>query len=179
MPVNCGLQSTTAFERFTEKSRLDVIHNRVFDPPEDDGYALSEEDCVWLENNFVKGQALLEEHRFQTAVHCIATYHWHTLPRAQLALLWAGIEGLFGVDSEISFRVSLYAARFLAIQRAEQKMIFDGVRSLYGVRSKAVHGGKLKGNPRQSVTDSVALLGRLVRACIEREQLPLLDELAP
>lgn len=43
VPVNCGLQSTTAFERFTEKSRLNVIHYRVFDPPEGDGYALSEQ----------------------------------------------------------------------------------------------------------------------------------------
>ncbi|RYH18505.1 MAG: hypothetical protein EON54_27435 [Alcaligenaceae bacterium] len=111
-------------------------------------------------------------------MHCIATYHWHTLPRAQLALLWAGIEGLFGVDSEISFRVSLYAARFLSVDRAEQRRIFDAVRSLYGVRSKAVHGGKLKGNSRQSVTDSVALLGQLLRTCIEKEQLPVLDQLA-
>lgn len=180
VPVNCGLQSTTAFERFTEKSRLNVIHYRVFDPPDGDGYELGESDCSWLERNFSRAQELLDDHRFQTAVHCIATYHWHTLPRAQLALLWAGIEGLFSVDSEISFRVSLYAARFLAAgDELEQRAVFDAVRSLYGIRSKAVHGGKMKGSPRQSVSDSVALLGRLLRACIEKNKLPVLDELAP
>lgn len=180
VPVNCGLQSSCALERFTESSRLNIIHYRVFEPPEGEGLALKEDDCCWLETYFGCAQELLDEHRFQNAVHCLATYHWHTLPRAQLALLWAGIEGLFGVDSEITFRVSLYAAKFLFPENLDQQReTFNAVKRLYGIRSKAVHGARMKGEPRDSVNESVALLGRLVRACIERNQLPVLDDLAP
>jgi hypothetical protein len=145
-----------------------------------DSPALSDADCTWLEQNFCHSQRLLSEHGFQNAVHCLATYHWHTLPRARLALLWAGIEGLFAVDSEIVFRVSLYSAKFLAPDDpSQQKQIFSDVKRLYGVRSKAVHGGKLKGDPHDSVVESVALLGRLVRACIEQQRLPVPEQLVP
>lgn len=177
--VNCGLQSSSDFDRFTQRSRLNVIHYRLYDPPPSDGLMLAEADCLWLEQFFPLAQNLLAEHRFQNAVHCLATYHWHSLPRAQLALLWAGIEGLFAVDSEIAFRISLHSAKFLAPTDAvEQRRIFDGVRRLYGVRSKAVHGGKMKGEPSESVDESVELLGRLVRACIEGNRLPVVSELA-
>lgn len=178
VPINCGLQSSTALERFTKRSRLNVIHYRFFEPPQDEGLALEESDCRWLETHFGGAQNLLHDHRFQNAVHCLATYRWHTMPRAQLALLWAGIEGLFAVDSEIAFRVSLYTAKFLAPGNADmQRETFAAVKRLYGIRSKAVHGAKLKGEPSESVKESAILLGSLVRTCIEREQLPIVDEL--
>lgn len=145
VPVNCGLQSTAELAHFSEKSRLSVIDYRTFNIPQHDARALSETECLWLESNFRKAQLLLVQHGMQNAVHCLATYHWHSLPRAQLALIWAGIEGLFGVDSEIIFRVSLYTAKFLAPEdRIAQQKIFSEVKQLYNVRSKAVHGADLK-----------------------------------
>ncbi len=176
--VNCGLQSTAALEHFTERSRLNVIHYRFFNPPNDGSRQLTEVDCDWLEQHFSAAQNLLSDHGFQNAVHCLATYHWHSLPRAQLALIWAGIEGLFGVDSEITFRISLYAAKFLAPEDVEQqRAIFGDMKRLYGVRSKAVHGGKLKGDPHGSVEESVGLLGRLIRACVEQKKMPVPEQL--
>jgi hypothetical protein len=178
VPVNCSLQSTAAIENFTDKSRINVVHYRVYEPPAGRGLAIPEEDCSWLEGNFEAAQALLTGHGFQNAVHCLATYRWHSLPRAQLALIWAGIEGLFGVDSEIVFRVSLYSAKFLAADDPEQqRVIFNDIKRLYGVRSKAVHGGKLKGDPLSSVAESASLLSRLIRTCIERRSPPVIDAL--
>ena len=58
-------------------------------------------------------KALLDDDGYSNAVHCLSSYRWHSMPRAQLALLWSGIEGLFRVDHELSFRLSLYAAKFL------------------------------------------------------------------
>ncbi|MES2902129.1 MAG: hypothetical protein V4723_20545 [Pseudomonadota bacterium] len=180
IPVNCGLQSTAELSHFSESSRLSVIDYRIFAPPRLEAMELSETECVWLEANFEKAQLLLNQHGLQNAVHCLATYHWHSLPRAQLALLWAGIEGLFSVDSEIVFRVSLYTAKFLAPQdKLAQQQIFAEVKQLYGVRSRAVHGGRLKGDPSDSVAKSVALLKRLIVACIECDGLPAIDELVP
>lgn len=180
VPVNCGLQSTAELEHFTEKSRLNVVNYRIFPPPKSDARVLSEVECTWLEMHFDAAQSLLAQHGFQNAVHCLASYHWHSLPRAQLALLWAGIEGLFSVDSEIVFRVSLYTAKFVAPGDVDQqKRIFGDVKRLYSARSKAVHGGKLKGDPHSAVTESVELLRRLIATCIERNCLPSLDDLVP
>jgi hypothetical protein len=180
VPVSCGLQSTAELAHFDEKSRLSVIDYRTFAIPQHDSKALTEVDCLWLESNFEKAQLLLAQHGMQNAVHCLATYHWHSLPRAQLALLWAGIEGIFGVDSEIAFRVSLYTAKFIAPDdKLAQQRIFSDVKQLYSVRSKAVHGGRLKGDPGVSVAKSVELLSKLIVTCIERGLLPQADQLIP
>lgn len=178
VPVNCGLQSTAAAAHFTERSRLNVVDYRILAPLGEESRVLNEAECTWLENNFGKAQSLLTQHGFQNAVHCLATYHWHSLPRAQLALLWAGIEGLFGVDSEIVFRVSLYTAKFLAPGDVDvQKTLFADVKRLYNVRSKAVHGGKLKGDQQENVSESVELSRRLIVACIERNCMPPVGDL--
>lgn len=180
VPVNCGLQSTAELAHFTEKSRLSVIDYRRLTITGDEVRALTEAECVWLEANFGNAQGLLSQHGLQNAVHCLATYHWHSLPRAQLALLWAGIEGLFGVDSEIVFRVSLYTAKFLAPDSTlVQRKIFSDVKRLYTVRSKAVHGGRFKNDPSDSVAESVELLRQLIVACIEGNRLPSVDQLVP
>lgn len=181
VPTSCALQSTTRVDRLGQRSKLNVIHHFFYDhPARQDAYEIGEPEAQWLEANFSTAQSLLVDHRFQTAVHCLATYRWHSLPRARLSLLWAGIESLFAVDSEIVFRVSLYTAKFLAPDNPqEQKTLFDSVRSLYKLRSQAVHGGKMKGEPGQSVSESSRLLSRLVRVCIERNALPDVASLAP
>ncbi len=101
------------------------------------------------------------------------------MPRAQLALLWSGIEGLFGIDYELSFRLSLYIAKYLAPRnRVRQKAIFNNVKKMYSIRSKAVHGGKLK-SPNDSVQESIKILHRLVVKSAEMGRLPETDDLAP
>ena len=121
----------------------------------------------------------MEEDRYRNAVHCLASYRWHSMPRAQLALIWSGIEGLFQVDYELSFRLSLYIAKYLSPKsRARQRTIFDEVKKLYGIRSKAVHGAKLK-EPGDAVKKSLKLLRRLVVKSAEKGALPKSDELFP
>lgn len=46
-----------------------------------------------------------------------------------MAVIWAGIEGLFGVSSEIRFRLSICIARFLYPDDADKrKLIFEAVK---------------------------------------------------
>jgi hypothetical protein len=133
----------------------------------------------WITDHYKSAKKLLDEDRYSNAVHCLSSYRWHSMPRAQLALLWSGIEGLFGVDFELSFRLSLYAALFLSPRsRIRRKAIFDSTKRLYSIRSKAVHGGKLE-NASQSVERSVDLLRELVMKCAVMKSLPKTDELAP
>ena len=141
---------------------------------------LDDAEAIWIEQHFEHARTLLEEEAFRSAVHALAPYRWHSHPRAQLALLWSGIEGLFGVESELAFRVSLYAARFLALGDAsERTQIFDSVRRLYKLRSAAVHGARMKGDARDAVEESAQLTLRLLRQCVLANHMPRIDELVP
>jgi hypothetical protein len=92
----------------------------------------------------------------------------------------AGIEGLFNVETELVFRISLYAARFLEpFDKKARKQLFDDVKGLYKQRSQAVHGGKIKGDVSACVKRSAALLQRLVQFCVTSNSLPNTEVLAP
>ena len=143
-------------------------------------YEITSDDSRWIADHFSNARQLLDHDRFQTAVHCLASYRWHSMPRVQLAVLWAGIEGMFGASSEVKFRISLYIARFLYPQEPERRRdLFDAVKKLYNLRSIAVHGSKIKGDSTSAVTESKAILCQLVRKCAERKSLPIENELVP
>ena len=178
--TSCVLQSSAALENFTLKSRISVMNYFLQGYSRREGRKLNEEECGWLELNFQAAQDLLQQHSFQTAVHCLATYHWHTIPRARLSLLWAGIESLFSVDSEIVFRVSLYVAKFLAPEDPpRQRQLFEQVKRLYKTRSQAVHGARIKGDAHAQVEETAELLRVLLVNCVELRSLPVLASLAP
>jgi len=175
------LHSATDARRITAKSKLFVTHYQLKHFAFESGVVLDEKCLSILERRFADARRLmLSERQFRNAVHCLATFRWHTLPRVQLALLWSGIEGLFSVDSELSFRISLYTARFLApSDHSQAKQVFKQVRRLYGYRSKAVHGVDIKGDARAMVSESAGLLHSLVIACVTSGLVPVPEDLAP
>lgn len=143
-------------------------------------YELTSDDEQWLQMYAGRARKLLEDPGFQTAVHSLASFHWHPHPRTRLALIWSGIEALFGIDSEVVFRVSLYTAKFLAPDDTSERVkIFADVKRLYKQRSAAVHGSKMKGDLQLAVQESAALLRRLIRRCVENKELPPVKTLAP
>jgi len=108
----------------------------------------------------------------------MATYKWHSLPRVQLAVLWEGIESLFPISAELSFRISLYTALFLAgDDKSVAKQVFENTKELYNARSAAVHGGKIKGNEATIVAKSADLLNQLIRKCAEKRSIPQINNL--
>lgn len=143
-----------------------------------DIYNISEEDELWLEKYYKTAYKLLEKDSFQTAVHTMASYRWHSVPRVQLAVIWSGIESLFNVNTEVSFRISLYIANFLGENEAQAQQIFKQVRKIYSSRSSAVHGNKTKDNLESAVEESANLLTRILRRCAELNKLPDVDNLA-
>lgn len=146
----------------------------------DSPHILTAEEAEWLLAHFANARRLLDNDRFQTAVHCLATYRWHSMPRIRLAILWAGIEGLFGASSEIRFRISLYIARYLHSDDAgARRALFDSVQKLYNARSAAVHGSSIKGDTGLAVTDSAEVLCNLLRRCSTVGSMPDVNELAP
>ena len=174
----CNFQCDIPAEKFDATSDLKVTnyHLRGLQNP----YELTEEEAVWLETNIEKAKLLLKAPEFLGAIHSLASYRWHPHPRARLALIWAGIEGLFKIESEIVFRLSLYVSRFLAENdESERRKIFSSVKKLYKHRSHAVHGVNIKENESGIVLQSRQLLNRLIHQCIIEGSIPDIDRLAP
>jgi hypothetical protein len=178
--VGCNLQSDVPAEKFGPKSGLAVTNYHLRGLCLNEPHLVTNDEAKWIESSIPRAHALLEVSAFQSAVHCLASYRWHSLPRVRLAIIWAGIEGLFGVESEISFRLSLYVARFLAPNdEAKRSHIFNSVRRLYKQRSAAVHGSQVKGDLDAGVAESAQLLLELLCQCVSHSGLPKTETLAP
>lgn len=175
--VMCNLQSDRNIDELDEATYINVT-NYGFHGLLKSVYTLSEEDEKWIEKYYANASNLMENEKYSTAVHALASYRWHSMPRVQLAILWSGIESLFNISTEVSFRVSLYIALFLADNdNTVAKEIFNETKKLYNKRSSAVHGNKMKENIEDAVFDSASLLNRIVRHCAEVGYLPDVDNL--
>ena len=167
-----NVQCDKAVEQLENATEVNIT-NYAFRAMLSEPYQLTADDFRWIEANYASAYELLDNDSFMTAVHAMASYRWHSMPRVQLAILWSGIEALFEASTEISFRISLYIANFLAgSDMAEAKELFARTRNLYSSRSKAVHGGKMKGNNEELVSESAMLLNRIIRRCAEINSLP-------
>lgn len=175
-----NVQSEIPAEKIDASSTLNITNYHLAGFHALSEHQVTATDREWLERHFETARNLLSTPAFETAAHSLATFRWHSVVRSQLALIWSGIEALFGIDSEIVFRVSLYIARFLEPDdQAKRSHLFTKVKQLYKQRSKAVHGAKVKGDIQSAVKESSDLLGRLIRRCAELNQLPDTDSLVP
>lgn len=174
--IICNLQSDRPVEHLAEAKYVNVT-NYAFHALLSTPYAMSATDEAWLVKHYASAHKLLENGAFSTAVHAMASYRWHSMPRIQLAIIWSGIESLFNVNSEVSFRISLYLANFLGNDKTEARQLFASVRKLYSARSSAVHGNSMKDDTASMVRESAALLRRIIRHCAETDGLPNMDTL--
>lgn len=173
--VMCNLQSNQPIEKLAEAQYVYVTNYelRALLSP---SYYITAADEEWITKNYEAAYKLLEEDCFQTAVHTMASYRWHSVPRVQMAVIWSGIESLFNVNTEVSFRVSLYISNFLGESEAQAQQIFKQIRKMYSLRSSAVHGNKIKddikNDIKNAVVESADLLNRILRRCAEIQRLP-------
>src|ERR1041384_3053800 len=175
-----NVQSDIPAEKIDQSTSLNITNYRLTGFHALSEHQLTASDKEWLERYFETARNLLSNPAFQTAAHSLASFRWHSHPRSRLALIWSGIEALFGLDSESVFRRRLYIARFLAPDdQAKRSHLFTKVKQLYKQRSKAVHGANVKGDIQSAVKESSDLLGRLIRRCAELNQLPDTDSLVP
>lgn len=178
--ISFSLQSDVSASEIDSSSTVLAINYQMRGLMNTSPYVLNEDEAEWLSGNFYKAQKLLDNDRYQTAIHCLATYRWHTMPRVQMAILWAGIEAIFGASSEIRFRISLYIARFLYPDDVKgQTQMFAAVKKLYNTRSAAVHGSKIKGNVSKAIEDSADILCKLLIQCTNINSMPIESELVP
>ena len=91
------------------------------------------------------------------------------------AQLWVGIEAIFEVQFEISYKLPLLAALMLQPRGEDCKQLRNRIKKLYSQRSKAVHGQEFK-NAKQHVHEVRQLLAMLLAIIIEDGHLPTKNE---
>ncbi len=131
------------------------------------------EDMDWTRENLGKLIELSEAVRFNTALEALCTYLHAANYRMMAAQLWAGVEAIFEVNYEISFRLPLLAALLLEERGPTCRALRIHIKTLYNERSKAVHGADIPEDVlKNHVTNVRSLLARLLAKIIEDGELP-------
>ena len=131
---------------------------------------VNEADAEWCQTRFATFNTLAaESERFRFALERAMDWRYATDLRSAIARIWSAIEGLFGVNSELVYRMSVYAASLLEPRGEARKTRFASVHRLYGVRSKAVHGEHIpEDNLKRATRESFSLLQELILLTIEK-----------
>jgi hypothetical protein len=131
---------------------------------------VTHEDAQWVYSHYNSFNALAaESESFRFALEAATDWRYATDIRSAVARLWAGIEAMFGVSSELVYRISLLSASLTTPKGPQRKKRFDEVKTLYGMRSKIVHGDRLSEEKvHRALTMSYELLRELLLLSIER-----------
>jgi hypothetical protein len=154
----------------------------IEDVPKADRYFLdskvSVNDIGWVNNQFINFATLLSDTRFRIAVDSITTNHLQHNSRVSIALLWSGIEAIFGIQSELRFRLSAQIASLLEERGSSRYKLYKKIKKLYDVRSKAVHGSAITEKEIQEhIIEVRELLSNLLDYFIEKKEVLSIEEL--
>jgi hypothetical protein len=97
------------------------------------------------------------------------------------AMLWAGIEALFSISSELRFRLAAYVATTLEERGRDRVECYRRVKRLYDFRSRLIHGAAVQ---EKAIIDHLVevrlLLSRLICQIAETGKIreePEIEEL--
>ena len=89
-----------------------------------------------------------------------------------IARLWVGIEAMLNINTELSYRIALYASTVLEERGEARKMRFHDIKKLYSMRSRAVHGDPMTDEDLiTTIEKSFRLLKELIIYCCKRQQI--------
>lgn len=122
-------------------------------------------------------RSLLKNKAFQIAVEAYEACLKVSNKKIAIATAWTGIEALFGISSELRFRIALYVATELS-HVDEPYDVFQQTLSLYDARSKVVHGATIDSTKlNDAYGRSLGLLMTLLRVIVERGSLRTTKEI--
>lgn len=156
------------------KGNILDFHTQVLQLPTFRREAPTEEDAEWCRGHFDKfNQLCADSDKFRFALEAAIDWRYAKDHRAAISRLWAGIESLFGVSAELVYRLSVYSAALLSPRGAGRTAMYERVKKLYSVRSKAVHGDKVTDDKlTQGAAESFELLRSLLLLAIDRGRVP-------
>ena len=137
----------------------------------------SREDFDWAVDNMSRLVKMFDDQRLYIATEALTQHHQNNPPMA-LANLWTGIESLFDVGQELSFRLAVYIGSLLGATGTEKWEIYKDVKRLYNFRSRVVHGGGLNAPELESnVREVRALLSSLLKLFLALGFVPTADQI--
>lgn len=135
------------------------------------------EDLEWVYANLLRWSGLVEQPAFRLAIDSLTTHHQHANLRMSAAALWAGFEALFGINSELRFRLALMVAAYLEERGPARLATYHRIKKLYDYRSKAVHGGVTSDKKLiEHIIEVRTLLSRMVCCITEVGVMPTIDK---
>lgn len=135
------------------------------------------DEAAWVGKSLVTTLKLRADRKFHFALESFDGSYEETDPRMAAAKVWGGIEGLFGISSELRFRLALYVAAVLCPPGPERLELNKKMRRLYDERSKVVHGADVEPAAlTQHVLASQEILGGLLRDAIMLGRMRTIDE---
>jgi Apea-like HEPN len=97
-------------------------------------------DLIYVTEKLYKVQEFGSTDRFISAIKSYRSMFRLPYPSASIVVGWSGLEALFGVSSELTFRISLLISKYLETEATAQSALFDALKKSYSVRSKIAHG---------------------------------------
>jgi len=91
-------------------------------------------DMDWVAANLTSLGECIGTPRFRLSVDCLTTHFHEASLRMTTASLWAGVEAVFSINSELSFRVAAYMATYLESRGPDRLKLFKQVKALYAFR---------------------------------------------
>lgn len=131
--------------------------------------AINEDDCSWISTRFDTANRLAAENTaFRFALEAAVDWRYAKDSRSAVSRLWSGIEAIFGISSELVYRISILSASLLTSRGKLRREKFAQVKKLYGLRSKVVHGANIPDQQvRLALNGSYRLLVDLLTVTIE------------
>ena len=160
-----------------DKKEYFILANSYFNAAHE-SYLLKEEEIENWKRLYPAFKNLTDNHRFTYACSIAATHYMEWKTSIKIASIWSAIEALIGLDQELTFRISLFVAKFLGNSEKDIKKRYSETKKLYSDRSKCVHGAGLKTAREQEVYKaSLNLLSELLIKIMEQGRLPDKDHI--
>lgn len=137
-------------------------------------YVWNEAQCEWAGAHHDTIARMRANRNFDFALECYRQSASDSDVRMAITRVWAGIEGLMGVEQELRFRLATLCAALLDPPGTDRAARYRAVLKLYDIRSKVVHGSASLSRP--ALTDHLAqarsLLSAILREHIAIERSP-------
>jgi hypothetical protein len=145
-------------------------HLRLLIPKEVRATPFDLNEATWVSSYFERfNQLAAGNERFRFSLEAAVDWRYAKDPRSAISRVWAGVESLLGINSELVYRIALNSATVLAPRGPERVAAFKNVKAMYGVRSKAVHGEPITDDKLfRALHDSFEILRALLLDAIER-----------
>lgn len=165
-PFQCHSSANSSGGKITVSNIAGI--NRAFSAP----VFFNDHDLTECSKLFPTFYELISDKAFLHASSVAATNFIEPRASIRMASIWSGIEALLGFDQELTFKLSLASAKLLEKDANARERRFKATKTLYGLRSKCVHGASVELDAiEQGVTDSLSLLRDLLLFFIRRGRL--------